>query len=295
MILTADSPAYTYEELINFIQQKLIESIDMEWLKKHLSIPQAFEAMYILINNSKVFKQHEIFKWKGAKDWNSPKTASHFRKAAKKLAAKTRMILGGCLRQSPALQKALNKEHTFYREDGTVVKVSPQRSATDIYYILKEYYDTDAAVQGLCRLLRNGHGSFVGWTLTKPYDPNQKRLYTEVKNSHSLPIVDFSIYSDNELEEYDSNKTFACNVTEDIEDISPYVLPAKNPVKGGRILKAVLEKVMVLTKGNKTIVVKGAANLATISRQSGISLAALRHVVYQRCKTANGWTLSVFR
>lgn len=317
LVITVDSPAYSYEYLDTFLRSGgKIQSVALDWYKKYLTVKQAFsiamdELQYSINDrwNSKLWRAGELYtKYFGAKSWEGYGTA--FTKALNlantKARAKAKQVLGGIMRQSPLLRFALKKSMTFYREDGTQVTVESQKSAKDIYDILKQYYPTTAAVQGLARMIRNQRGSFVGWTLTEPYNPNQKYLYTEVTNIHAKPEVDMKVLTLEERSEYPEQQKavgvhaytglkYACELKENVIDLSKVLDPVVNPIKGGRTLKACLEKVMVLTKGDTSIIIKGAKNLAVIARETEISLSALRHLVYQRCLTANGWSLSVHR
>jgi hypothetical protein len=298
LILTADSPFYNFKTLHEMAKDGLVKSVAYEWYKKHFTVQEALNTFtHELDNQGGNFRKTELFKkHRGCKTWDQVCSSykSILKAQTKKASAKANQIWGGCCRQSKLLKLALQREHTFYREDGTVVKVSQQKSATDIYYILKEHYETDAAVQGLARMLRNGRGSFVGWTLTKPYNAEQKHLYTKVERDWANPEVKAEIYS-LESKPEDPNLHYACQLNKEIVELSLVLDPVTRPIKGGATLKACLEKVIVLSKGNKSIIVQKAKNLSVVARETGISLAALRHLIYMRCKTANGWTMQVFR
>jgi hypothetical protein len=296
LILTADSPYYDFKILHKMAMEGLVQSVAYEWYRKHFTVTEALHTFTHEIDNKNGrFRKTELFKkHRGCTDWGKVCSSykSILKAQTKKVTAKANQVWGGILRQSNLLRLALKREHTFYREDGTEVKVPQQKSATDIYYILKEYYETDAAVQGLARLLRNGRGSFVGWTLTKPYIPEEKHLYTKVEREWSDPVVQAEVHT---LNQEDTTLNYACKLNKEVIDLSTVLDPVTRPVKGGANLKACLEKIMVLSKGTKSIIVKNAKNLAVVARETGISLAALRHLVYMRCKTANGWSMSVYR
>lgn len=297
MHLTIDSPFIEYDELFELARDNKINAIDLEYYQKYYTVSQAIQVYgYETRCANYGFRKHKMYEmYRGADSWDVPSRSYRLKLKKLKIAAlnKGKQVAGGLMRQSAELRKALSKTLTFYHVSGVSTTIEPQPSAAAVYKKLQTVVPTTVAVQGLQRMIRQGRGTFFGWSFVKPV-ANQ-HIVVNTLDAWREPKREAEVITGDQLAER-TEGNYACAVTGKLKELSPKTVlsPATAPRKGGRTLVACLENVMVLKKGLQTLLVYGAKNLAVIAREADISLAALRHLVYQRCHTANGWSLAVY-